>query len=148
VHYVVYLSFPMQVSLHEESLLGESQLECYNCGACNLFLLGFVPAKADSVVVVLCRVCVETVSARACGAFLIEEAGAISFNFCFVNLCYPFFVPELLFLRFLSSSLFFKTSAALHPQLIVLLLTNAPCLWHLLISIAGGGTEGNGLGPG
>jgi regulator of nonsense transcripts 1 len=58
------LIFPRrQVSLHEESLLGEAQLECYNCGACNLFLLGFVPAKADSVVVVLCRVCVETVGA-------------------------------------------------------------------------------------
>lgn len=49
--------------MHEESLLGESTLECYNCGCHNLFLLGFVPAKADSVVVVLCRVCVETVGA-------------------------------------------------------------------------------------
>ena len=52
-----------QVSLHEESPLGESTLECYNCGCHNLFLLGFVPATADSVVVVLCRVCVETVGA-------------------------------------------------------------------------------------
>mmetsp|Transcript_47389 Transcript_47389/g.60860 ORF Transcript_47389/g.60860 Transcript_47389/m.60860 type:complete len:1045 (+) Transcript_47389:20-3154(+) len=52
-----------QVSLHEKSLLGESTLECYNCGCHNLFLLGFVPAKADSVVVVLCRVCVENVQA-------------------------------------------------------------------------------------
>jgi RNA helicase (UPF2 interacting domain) len=34
-------------------------LECYNCGSRNVFLLGFVPAKADSVVVLLCRVCVE-----------------------------------------------------------------------------------------
>ena len=32
-----------------------------NCGCRNLFLLGFVPAKADSVVVLLCRVCVEQV---------------------------------------------------------------------------------------
>lgn len=38
-------------------------MECYNCGCHNLFLLGFVPATADSVVVVLCRVCVETVGA-------------------------------------------------------------------------------------
>ena len=62
VHHLVR-SKSNQVSLHEESLLGESTLECYNCGCHNLFLLGFVPAKADSVVVVLCRVCVETVGA-------------------------------------------------------------------------------------
>lgn len=30
-------------------------LECYNCGCKNVFLLGFIPAKADSVVVLLCR---------------------------------------------------------------------------------------------
>lgn len=30
-------------------------LECYNCGCRNVFLLGFIPAKADSVVVLLCR---------------------------------------------------------------------------------------------
>ena len=52
-----------QVALHEESPLGETVLECYNCGCRNLFLLGFVPAKADSVVVLLCRVCVEQVLA-------------------------------------------------------------------------------------
>jgi len=52
-----------QVCLHEKSPLGETVLECYNCGCRNLFLLGFVPAKADSVVVLLCRVCVETVGA-------------------------------------------------------------------------------------
>ena len=50
-----------QVALHEQSPLGETVLECYNCGCRNLFLLGFVPAKADSVVVLLCRVCVEQV---------------------------------------------------------------------------------------
>ncbi len=52
-----------RVALHEDSLLGDSTLECYNCGCTNIFLLGFVPAKADSVVVLLCRVCVETVGA-------------------------------------------------------------------------------------
>ena len=31
-------------------------LECYNCRSRNAFLLGFIPAKADSVVVLLCRV--------------------------------------------------------------------------------------------
>lgn len=51
-----------QVCLHPESPLGETILECYNCGIRNAFLLGFVPAKSDSVVVLLCRVCVETVS--------------------------------------------------------------------------------------
>ena len=35
--------------------LGETILECYNCGCRNVFLLGFIPAKADSVVVLLCR---------------------------------------------------------------------------------------------
>lgn len=44
-----------QVSLHPESPLGETVLECYNCGSRNVFLLGFIQAKADSVVVLLCR---------------------------------------------------------------------------------------------
>jgi len=44
-----------QVSLHPDSPLGETALECYNCGCKNVFLLGFISAKADSVVVLLCR---------------------------------------------------------------------------------------------
>lgn len=44
-----------QVSLHPESPLGETVLECYNCGSKNVFLLGFISAKNDSVVVLLCR---------------------------------------------------------------------------------------------
>ena len=43
------------MSLHRDSPLGETTLECYNCGCKNVFLLGFIPAKADSVVVLLCR---------------------------------------------------------------------------------------------
>eukprot|EP00053_Salpingoeca_punica_P018610 m.183108 g.183108 ORF g.183108 m.183108 type:complete len:1045 (+) comp17467_c0_seq2:72-3206(+) len=43
------------VTLHRDSPLGEAILECYNCGCRNVFLLGFIPAKADSVVVLLCR---------------------------------------------------------------------------------------------
>ncbi|PVH14378.1 uncharacterized protein CXQ87_002511 [Candidozyma duobushaemuli] len=43
------------VSLHEESALGAETLECYNCGSKNIFSLGFVSAKHDSVVVILCR---------------------------------------------------------------------------------------------
>lgn len=44
-----------EVCLHPESPLGETVLECYNCGCRNSFLLGFIPAKQDSVVVLLCR---------------------------------------------------------------------------------------------
>lgn len=44
-----------QCSLHPESPLGETVLECYCCGTKNVFLLGYIPAKTDSVVVLLCR---------------------------------------------------------------------------------------------
>lgn len=44
-----------RVSLHPDSSLGETTLECYNCGTKNVFLLGFIPAKGDAVVVILCR---------------------------------------------------------------------------------------------
>lgn len=43
------------VSLHEESDLGDTTLECYNCGNKNVFLLGFVSAKQESIVIILCR---------------------------------------------------------------------------------------------
>ena len=44
-----------EVTLHKDGPLSETVLECYNCGCRNVFLLGFIPAKADSVVVLLCR---------------------------------------------------------------------------------------------
>ncbi|RAL50676.1 hypothetical protein DM860_015823 [Cuscuta australis] len=44
-----------EVCLHKDSPLGETILECYNCGCRNIFLLGFISAKTDSVVVLLCR---------------------------------------------------------------------------------------------
>eukprot|EP00898_Chlorokybus_atmophyticus_P007745 jgi/Chlat1/7972/Chrsp69S00590 len=44
-----------EVMLHKDSPLGETMLECYNCGCRNVFLLGFIPAKTESVVVLLCR---------------------------------------------------------------------------------------------
>lgn len=44
-----------EVSLHKDSPLGDTVLECYNCCNTNVFLLGFVPAQGDSVVVLLCR---------------------------------------------------------------------------------------------
>ena len=64
VHHLVK-SRSNQVQLHPESPLGDTILECYNCSARNVFVLGFVPAASasNSVVVLLCRVCVETVPA-------------------------------------------------------------------------------------
>lgn len=44
-----------EVMLHKDGPLGETVLECYKCGCKNVFLLGFIPAKAESVVVLLCR---------------------------------------------------------------------------------------------
>ena len=44
-----------QAGLHESSPLGDSTLECFNCGSKNVFLLGFIPSKLDSVVVLICR---------------------------------------------------------------------------------------------
>lgn len=44
-----------EVTLHADSPLGETTPECYNCGAKNVFILGFIPAKSDTVVVLLCR---------------------------------------------------------------------------------------------
>mmetsp|Transcript_44279 Transcript_44279/g.96215 ORF Transcript_44279/g.96215 Transcript_44279/m.96215 type:complete len:1084 (-) Transcript_44279:275-3526(-) len=48
-----------EVQLHPNSPLGEIVLECYNCGQRNVFLLGFIAARSDSVVVLLCRVCLS-----------------------------------------------------------------------------------------
>jgi regulator of nonsense transcripts 1 len=62
VHHLVR-SRSIQVQLHPESPLGDTVLECYNCASKNAFVLGFVPASSSSVVVLLCRVCVETVPA-------------------------------------------------------------------------------------
>ena len=47
-----------EVVLHKDSPLGETVLECYNCGCRNVFLLGFIRAKAEAganVVLLLCR---------------------------------------------------------------------------------------------
>lgn len=40
---------------HPDGPLGETTLECYNCGSRNVFLLGFIPARLESVVLLLCR---------------------------------------------------------------------------------------------
>ncbi|KAK9448441.1 P-loop containing nucleoside triphosphate hydrolase protein [Limtongia smithiae] len=44
-----------EVCLHADSEIGATTLECYNCGCKNVFLLGFIPAKSDTIVVILCR---------------------------------------------------------------------------------------------
>jgi len=44
-----------EVVLHKDSPLGEMPLECYQCGTRNIFMLGFIAAKTDNVVVILCR---------------------------------------------------------------------------------------------
>lgn len=49
------LSKHNRVALHPDSPLGDSPLECYNCGSQNIFVLGFVSAKQENVVVLLCR---------------------------------------------------------------------------------------------
>lgn len=56
-HIVTHLvkSRHKEVMLHANSSMGETTLECYNCGVTNTFLLGFIPAKSDAVVVLLCR---------------------------------------------------------------------------------------------
>ncbi|KAH3677081.1 hypothetical protein WICMUC_001836 [Wickerhamomyces mucosus] len=43
------------VALHADSDFGDTTLECYNCGNRNVFVLGFVSAKAEHVIVILCR---------------------------------------------------------------------------------------------
>lgn len=48
-------AFFQTVTLHPDSELGDTTLECYNCGNKNVFVLGFISAKADTVVVILCR---------------------------------------------------------------------------------------------
>lgn len=56
-----------EVIFHKDGALGETIPECtcparfrsdclgYNCGSKNVFMLGFIPAKSDTVVVLLCR---------------------------------------------------------------------------------------------
>lgn len=49
------LSHHKSVKLHPDSDFGDTALECYKCGNRNVFSLGFVAAKQESVVVILCR---------------------------------------------------------------------------------------------
>ena len=44
-----------EVILHKDGQMGDQILDCYNCGNRNVFMLGFIPAKTESVVILLCR---------------------------------------------------------------------------------------------
>lgn len=44
-----------EITLHPESPLKDTQLECYNCSGKNIFLLGFVAAKKEYFLILLCR---------------------------------------------------------------------------------------------
>lgn len=44
-----------EVSVHKKGLVADTVLECYSCGVKNIFVLGFIPAQAESVVVLMCR---------------------------------------------------------------------------------------------
>ncbi|KAJ3406597.1 hypothetical protein CcCBS67573_g03795 [Chytriomyces confervae] len=66
-HIVTHLvkSKHKEVVLHPDGPLGDTILECYMCGSRNAFLLGFIPAKSDTVVVLLCRQpCASTPSSK------------------------------------------------------------------------------------
>ncbi|KAI3653773.1 hypothetical protein MP228_001720 [Amoeboaphelidium protococcarum] len=62
IHHLVK-SRHKQVHLHPDSALGDIVPECYKCGCKNVFLLGFIPAKADTVVVIFCRQPCASISA-------------------------------------------------------------------------------------
>ena len=53
-----------EVSLHKDSPLGETVLECYSSGNRNVFALGFVPVKSENTVALL--VCPEPLLAVHC----------------------------------------------------------------------------------
>ena len=44
-----------EIALHPESPLKDTVIECYQCSSRNIFLLGFVSAKEDTVIILLCR---------------------------------------------------------------------------------------------
>ncbi|OQV22081.1 Regulator of nonsense transcripts 1 [Hypsibius exemplaris] len=54
VHHMVRAKH-FEIQLHKDGPLGDTSLECYNCGNKNSLVLGFIPAKSESLVVLLCR---------------------------------------------------------------------------------------------
>lgn len=51
-----------RIRLHKKSPLGEAVLDCYYCDSDNVFNLGFIPSKSETVVLLLCRSCVSLAS--------------------------------------------------------------------------------------
>mmetsp|Transcript_21196 Transcript_21196/g.15205 ORF Transcript_21196/g.15205 Transcript_21196/m.15205 type:complete len:82 (+) Transcript_21196:438-683(+) len=44
-----------EISLHPQSPIKDANLECHSCQGKNLFLLGFIPAKTEAFVILICR---------------------------------------------------------------------------------------------
>ena len=44
-----------ELQVHPNSELKDSPLECYQCGSKNMFLLGFISAKTEWCIILLCR---------------------------------------------------------------------------------------------
>lgn len=54
-----------EIQLHPDSPLKDTPLECYSCSSKNVFLLGFVSAKKEAVIILLCREpCVSQMSVK------------------------------------------------------------------------------------
>ena len=56
-HIILHLvkSKNKQIELHPQSELKDANLECHSCKGTNIFLLGFMPAKTEAYVILLCR---------------------------------------------------------------------------------------------
>lgn len=51
----LFVSVLQEVSIHRDGVVSDTVLECYSCGVKNIFVLGFIPAQAESVVILMCR---------------------------------------------------------------------------------------------
>lgn len=84
-----------EVTLHKDGPLGETVLECYSCGSRNIFVLGFIPAKADSVVVLLCRQpCAAQSSLKDMNWFVSDKNVFVSFATKFNKRSHAFPFPS------------------------------------------------------
>lgn len=74
--------------MHRDGPLGETVLECYSCGVRNVFVLGFIPAKADSVVVLLCRQPCAAQSSLKDMNWLVKFSVLVFWILYLINFCY------------------------------------------------------------
>ncbi len=56
-----------EVCLHPEGPLEDTVVECYNCGIRNAFTMGYLPAKGETMVVLLCRQCLRNQDLKELG---------------------------------------------------------------------------------